>query len=70
MEMRVHCSIVRLVAYSFPVCMVGVKIVRRQIGPGMVQQLQQACDECAGRGEVRLCCFVTSVGVHTITQFV
>jgi len=30
----------------------GVKIVRRQLGPGMIQQLQQVCDECGGKGEV------------------
>lgn len=30
----------------------GMKVVRRQLGPGMVQQLQQVCDECGGTGEV------------------
>jgi DnaJ family protein A protein 2 len=30
----------------------GVKIITRQIGPGMIQQLQQVCPECQGQGEV------------------
>jgi len=30
----------------------GVKIVRMQLGPGMIQQLQQPCDVCRQRGEV------------------
>jgi len=30
----------------------GVKISLRQIGPGMVQQLQQPCGECRGEGEI------------------
>lgn len=30
----------------------GIKIVRRQIGPGMVQQMQSHCNECNGKGEV------------------
>jgi len=28
----------------------GVKIVIRQIGPGMIQQMQQMCEECHGEG--------------------
>lgn len=30
----------------------GIKIVRRQIGPGMVQQMQTHCNDCGGKGEV------------------
>ena len=30
----------------------GVKITRRQIGPGMIQQMQQVCPECEGKGIV------------------
>lgn len=30
----------------------GIKIIVRQIGPGMIQQMQAQCDECDGRGEV------------------
>jgi len=29
----------------------GVRIQLRQFGPGLVQQLQQICPECQGRGE-------------------
>ena len=28
----------------------GVRLVMRHLGPGMMQQLQQACDRCAGKG--------------------
>jgi len=30
----------------------GVKVMLRPIGPGMVQQIQTACPECQGKGEV------------------
>lgn len=30
----------------------GVKMIMRQIGPGMIQQMQQACGECKGTGEI------------------
>jgi len=30
----------------------GVKITRRQIGPGMMQQMQSHCTECQGKGEI------------------
>lgn len=30
----------------------GVKMVTRQIGPGMIQQMQLTCPECKGAGEV------------------
>lgn len=30
----------------------GVKISMRQIGPGMIQQMQHVCNECRGSGEV------------------
>lgn len=30
----------------------GVKIMLRPLGPGMVQQIQMACPECQGKGEV------------------
>lgn len=30
----------------------GVRITRHQIGPGMVQQLQQQCSDCRGTGEM------------------
>ncbi|GAA0158658.1 chaperone [Lithospermum erythrorhizon] len=29
----------------------GMKVVTRQIGPGMIQQMQQVCSECRGSGE-------------------
>ncbi|GAA94207.1 uncharacterized protein L969DRAFT_16430 [Mixia osmundae IAM 14324] len=29
----------------------GVRIVRHQIAPGMVQQMQMQCDQCAGKGK-------------------
>lgn len=30
----------------------GVKVTLRQLGPGMVQQLQSVCTKCRGQGEV------------------
>lgn len=30
----------------------GMKVTRRQIGPGMIQQMQHVCPECRGSGEV------------------
>lgn len=30
----------------------GVRMMYRQLGPGMVQQIQAACDDCDGEGEV------------------
>jgi len=30
----------------------GIKVIVRQIGPGMIQQMQAQCDECDGRGEI------------------
>ena len=30
----------------------GMKVVTRQIGPGMIQQMQHVCPECRGSGEV------------------
>eukprot|EP01087_Luapelamoeba_hula_P014125 TRINITY_DN408_c0_g1_i1.p1 TRINITY_DN408_c0_g1~~TRINITY_DN408_c0_g1_i1.p1 ORF type:complete len:432 (-),score=75.67 TRINITY_DN408_c0_g1_i1:20-1231(-) len=30
----------------------GVKVTLRQVGPGMVQQLQMECSKCSGRGEI------------------
>lgn len=30
----------------------GVKMKIRQIGPGMIQQMQSACDDCKGTGEI------------------
>jgi DnaJ-class molecular chaperone len=30
----------------------GVQIKLRQIGPGMVQQVQVHCDKCGGSGEI------------------
>jgi len=30
---------------------VGIKVIRKQIGPGMVQQMQSQCGDCGGRGE-------------------
>lgn len=29
----------------------GVKVTIRQLGPGMIQQMQQPCSECRGTGE-------------------
>jgi len=31
---------------------IGIKTLYRQIGPGMVQQIQQRCNECHGEGEI------------------
>lgn len=31
----------------------GIKVTVRQIGPGMVQQMQSMCNECHGEGETR-----------------
>ena len=28
----------------------GVRLITRQVGPGMIQQMQAACDQCGGRG--------------------
>jgi len=30
----------------------GIKVVVKQIGPGMIQQMQQTCDVCKGQGKV------------------
>lgn len=30
----------------------GIRIVEMQLGPGMVQQFQQTCDACQGKGKV------------------
>lgn len=30
----------------------GVRVIIRQLGPGMIQQMQAQCDECDGQGEV------------------
>ena len=30
----------------------GVRIVDRQLGPGMIQRMQMECDRCGGKGEV------------------
>jgi DnaJ-related protein SCJ1 len=30
----------------------GVRIVEMQLGPGMIQQFQQTCDVCQGKGKV------------------
>jgi DnaJ-related protein SCJ1 len=30
----------------------GVKIVRQQIAPGFIQQMQATCDACAGKGKI------------------
>jgi len=30
----------------------GIKIIVRQLGPGMMQQLQTACNDCGGKGEI------------------
>lgn len=30
----------------------GVRVIIRQLGPGMIQQMQTACDECGGEGEI------------------
>jgi len=29
----------------------GIRIIMRQLGPGMIQQMQAQCDECGGKGE-------------------
>lgn len=30
----------------------GVKVTMRQLGPGMVQQMQSVCPECHGEGKL------------------
>lgn len=30
----------------------GIKVMMKQIGPGMVQQMQAPCDKCATKGEI------------------
>ena len=30
----------------------GIKVTLRQLGPGMVQQMQTVCPECRGEGEL------------------
>jgi len=30
----------------------GIKIMTRQIGPGMIQQMQSSCDKCHGEGKI------------------
>jgi len=30
----------------------GIEIVTRRLGPGMIQQMQKACDKCRGKGEI------------------
>lgn len=30
----------------------GVRLIVRQLGPGMLQQMQAACDDCEGEGEI------------------
>ncbi len=30
----------------------GIKIIRRQIAPGMIQQMQAVCEKCGGQGKV------------------
>ena len=30
----------------------GVRVMTKQIGPGMVQQMQAPCDKCGAKGEV------------------
>ena len=29
----------------------GIKVTMRQLGPGMVQQMQSVCPECRGEGQ-------------------
>ena len=31
----------------------GIKVTLRQLGPGMVQQMQTVCPECRGEGELQ-----------------
>lgn len=30
----------------------GIQFITRQIGPGMIQRMQQTCKECNGEGEI------------------
>ena len=32
----------------------GIKVTMRQLGPGMVQQMQSVCPECRGEGQLML----------------
>ena len=34
----------------------GVKVVIRQLGPGMIQQMQTHCPDCNGEGLFVICC--------------
>ena len=34
----------------------GIKVTFRQIGPGMVQQMQSSCNECSGEGKENTTC--------------
>ena len=41
----------------------GIKVTLRQLGPGMVQQMQTVCPECRGEGDLQ---FVTIIEFHLI----
>ena len=30
----------------------GMKVMTRQVGPGMIQQMQSPCDDCEAKGEI------------------
>ena len=36
----------------------GIKVTIRQIGPGMVQQMQSSCNECSGEGNNFVSCLL------------
>ncbi len=38
----------------------GIKVTLRQLGPGMVQQMQSVCPECRGEGKHTLGCICNS----------
>ena len=47
----------------------GIKVSIRQIGPGMVQQMQSSCNECGGEGKTNdINVAVCLVRVNNISQ--
>lgn len=43
-----------------------MKIVVRQLGPGMIQQMQSVCPDCKGESK-ELLCFVAALGYGFIS---
>jgi DnaJ-related protein SCJ1 len=47
----------------------GVVIVQHQLGPGFVQQMQQECDVCGGKGKIVKAKCQTCSGKRTVCSF-